>query len=107
MDELVQRLSEGLHPVEVSLRPQRTIEAFRDCLARGFVLVKFTGTRGGTELGFRLDSERSDTREAASESATGTVRLAGELTLNYERVRCIADVKLPSLEGEGRLEVLS
>ena len=33
MDELVQQLADGRHPVEVRLRPERTIEAFRESLA--------------------------------------------------------------------------
>lgn len=106
MDELVQRLSEGDHPVEVSLRPQKTVSAFKECLDRGYVHIRFTGTRGGTELGVRLEPNASDLQGADFDAATGTLTLVGTLTLNYEPVRCIARLELPALSGSGRLEPL-
>ena len=80
MNDLVKRLSEGSHPVEVSLRPERTVKLFREMLDRGHVLVKFTQTKGGSEVGFPLD---------------------------YAPVRVVADIELPSLEGQGHLEILA
>jgi hypothetical protein len=106
VNDLVKRLSEGSHPVEVSLRPERTMKLFREMLDRGHVLVKFTGTRGGTELGFPLDKSRSDLSQADLEAATGKIRVSGELTLDYVPVRVVADIELPSLEGQGHLEIL-
>jgi hypothetical protein len=106
MDELVARLSKGGHPVIVALRPERSLEAFRECLDRKYVHIRFTGTRGGTELGFTLDPDRCDYSDADFERGCGSVRVAGELTLNYVRVRCTADIALGSLAGEGRLETL-
>lgn len=105
MSDLVQRLSVGDHPVEVSLRPQRTVKALKECLDRGFVHVRFTNTRGGTELGLPIDKERSDLSGADFDGETGRVKLVGALTLDYVKVRCIADVDLTSLQGSGRLEL--
>lgn len=107
MNDLVKRLSEGSHPVEVSLRPERTVKLFKEMLDRGHVLVKFTQTRGGTELGVPLDKARSDLTQANFDTETGKVRVCGELTLDYVPVRVIADIDLPSLQGEGHLEILS
>lgn len=106
MNDLVKRLSEGSHPVEVSLRPERTIKLFREMLDREYLLVKFTQTKGGTELGFKLDKERSDLTQADLEAQTGKLRVCGELTLDYVPVRVVADIELPSLEGQGHLEIL-
>lgn len=106
MSDLVQRLSEGTHPVEVSLRPDRTVKALDECLQRGYVHIKFTGTRGGTELGFAVDPQLSDLTGADFARESGRLRLAGALTLDYVNVRCIADIELPSLQGHGRLERL-
>ncbi len=69
--------------------------------------MKFTQTRGGTELGVPLDKSRSDLTHADFDKETGKVRIAGELTLDYVPVRVIADVDLPSLQGEGHLEILA
>lgn len=107
MDDLVRRLADGTHSVEVSTRPDRTIAAFKQSLDRGFVHILFTETRGGTELGFRPDPARSDLASADFTAGTGSVRLAGDLELNFERVRLEADIDLTSLSGRGRLVPLA
>jgi uncharacterized protein YbdZ (MbtH family) len=101
---LVDRLCEGDHPVEVGLRPEKTVELFKQALDRNYVHIKFTDTKGGTELGVRLDREACDFSESDFESGAGAVHLEGGLTLDYVKVRCIADVDLRSLEGTGRLD---
>ena len=107
MNDLVRRLSEGSHAVEISLRPERTVKLFREMLDRGHVLVKFTQTQGGTELGVPLDKSRSDLTQANFDSETGKVRLRGDLMLDYVPVRVVADIDLPSLQGQGHLEILA
>jgi hypothetical protein len=107
MNELVQKLSEGNHSVEASLRPNKTVTAFKESIDRGYVHLRFTNTKGGTELGIRLDTEASNWQDADFKSETGKVHLVGNLTLNYEKVRCIADIDLKTLEGKGHLEPVS
>ena len=104
MSELVQKLSVGEHPVEASLRPERTVAAFKESFDRGYVHIKFTETRGGTELGFEVDPERSDLTAADFEKEAGRLTVAGALTLDYVKVRCVAQIELPSLKGLGHLE---
>jgi Core binding factor beta subunit len=106
MNELVQRLSQGEHPVEVSLRPDKTVTAFKECIDRGYVHIKFTGTKGGTDLGVRLDPTASNFKEVDFDRQTGQVHLVGDLTLNYVKVRCVADIEIETLEGKGHLEPL-
>lgn len=106
MSDLVNRLSQGTHPVEVSLRPERTVQAFKEAVDRGYVHIKFTGTRGGTELGVPMTERDIDVGQADFDAGTGRVKLAGELRLDYVKVRCVAEVELPSLQGEGRLEIV-
>ena len=103
MDELVQRLSQGEHPVEITIRPEPTLQAFKECIDRGYVHVKFTGTRGGTELGVRLDRTASELG-GDFEGGSGRVKLVGDLTLNYVKVKCIAQIDLATLGGQGHLE---
>ena len=102
-DNLVGFLSEGVHPVEAGLRPEKTVKLLQEAIGRGFVHVKFTDTRGGTELGFELDKKASDLSQADFERGTGRIHVEGGLTLNYEKVRCIADLDLATLTGQGRL----
>jgi hypothetical protein len=106
-DDLVTFLSTGVHPVEAGLRPERTIKEFKDAIERGYVHVKFTDTRGGTELGFRIKEDASDLSRVDFEQKKGVAHLVGDLTLNYVRVRCVADIDVETLAGEGLLEVLA
>lgn len=103
MDDLVQRLSAGTHPVEVKIRPEPTIDRLRECLDRGYVHIKFTETRGGTELGVALDRAASQWTEEQLAAQSGTIRLDGDLTLNFVKVRCTADIDLRDFSGQGRL----
>ncbi|GHE27173.1 hypothetical protein GCM10017673_31560 [Streptosporangium violaceochromogenes] len=101
---LVDRLCDGEHPVEASLRPERTAEALRAAIDDGYVFVRFTETRGGTELGVQLDREATDLAEADFAAGEGEVRLVGTLTLDFEPVRCFARLDLATLTGRGGLE---
>ncbi len=105
-ETLVERLASGEHPVEVGLRPAKTVKVFKDCLDRNYVHIRFTDTRGGTELGFQVDRSASDLSLADFENQRGSVHLEGELTLDYVRVRCIAEIDVATLSGRGHLRVL-
>jgi uncharacterized protein YbdZ (MbtH family) len=102
-ESLVSRLSKGDHPVESSLRPERTARALKERIDLGYVHIKFTDTRGGTELGVRLDRDALDLSRADFENTAGSAHLEGELTLDYVKVRCIADIDLKTLTGRGHL----
>jgi uncharacterized protein YbdZ (MbtH family) len=103
-EDLVTRLCKGRHPVEVSLRSEKTARSLKERIDLGYVYIKFTETRGGTELGVRLDRDATDLSQADFENQIGAAHLEGGLTLNYVNVRCIADINLQTLKGEGRLE---
>jgi len=104
-DELVTRLATGDHPVEVCPRPEKTAEAFKAAIDRGYVYIRFTETKGGTELGVRLDTRASDWSLADFSKATGPVHVEGNLTLNYVKVRVVADIQLDTLTGNGHLVI--
>lgn len=106
MNELVQRLADGDHPVIVG-GPQPSLEEFRKRVEdMGYVFIKFTDTKGGTDLGVRVDKSAIDTTRANFEQGTGTVHVEGTLTLNYVKVRCVADINLAELKGRGHLVIL-
>ncbi len=100
---LVERLAEGDHAVEVSLRPERTFKLFKEAIDRDYLHIKFIQTKGGTEIGFRLDRASSDFSKANLEDGTGTAHVEGNLTLDYTKVKCVADIDLSVLSGTGRL----
>jgi hypothetical protein len=102
MDDLTKRLTVdqpvilgGLDPTLEDLRIRTTELAY--------ILVKFTETRGGTELGFPLDRDATELSLANFDEGTGTVHVEGTLTLNGDPVRCVADLDLVTLKGTGRL----
>lgn len=106
MDELVQQLSNGDHPVTVG-GPKPSLEEFqRRVEDMGYVFIKFTDTRGGTDLGVRVDKSATDLHQAYFEQRTGSVHVEGTLTLNYVKVRCVADIDLETLSGTGHLVAL-
>jgi uncharacterized protein YbdZ (MbtH family) len=101
---LVDRLCTGDRPIIVSQRPEPSVKAFKEALDNGYLRIKFTDTNGGTELGFKVDKEISDFSQADFEEGTGQVRVVGGLSLDYTKVRCIANIDLKSLDGHGHLE---
>lgn len=101
-DDLVERLEQP-QPVEAGLRPERTLQALRDQVERGYVFMKFVNT--GTELGIRIDKTACDL--GALDSGKGSIKLTGGLTLNYNKVRYHGDLDLEALRGTGRLEFLA
>jgi hypothetical protein len=106
VDDLVQRLSQGDHPVTVG-GPQPSLAELKSRIEDlGYVFVKFTDTRGGTDLGVRVDTAATSARDADFDAGGGSVHIEGTLTLNYTRVRCIADIELSTLSGTGHLVVL-
>jgi len=99
MNELVKRLTKA-QPVEV-VRPEKKSKALKECIDRDYVHVKFKKT--GTEVGIQLD--RKDSKLTGDfDMSNGTVHLVGFLTLNYDKVRCVADIDLATCDGSGHLE---
>ena len=102
MNDLTERLTTEQPIVMGGSAP--TAEELRERTGEmGYVLVKFTQTRGGTELGFPLDRATTDLSQANFDEGTGTVHVEGNLILNDDPVRCIADIDLATLKGTGRL----
>lgn len=100
---LVERLCEGEHAVEAGLRLEKTVKLLKEAIERGYVHIKFTDTKGGTELGFHLDPKSSDVGKADLANEQGTIHLEGDLILDSVKVRCIADIDASTLQGKGRL----
>ena len=105
MDELTQRLSID-QPVTAG-GPNPSVEDLRWRLEElDTAFVKFTETRGGTDLGVRLDRAACDLAAADFDQGSGSVHVEGTLFLNDDPVRCIADIDLATLNGTGRLVVI-
>jgi hypothetical protein len=102
MNDLTERLSVNQPVIPGGADP--TVEELRERAGEmGYVLIKFTETRGVTELGFPLDRDATDLSGADFDEATGVVHVEGDLVVNGDPVRCIADIDLGTLTGTGRL----
>ncbi len=102
MNELTERLSVDQPIIMGGADP--TVEELRNRTGEmGYVLIKFTETRGGTELGFPLDRDKIDLSGVDFDNGTGIVHVEGSLTFNEDPVRCIANIDLSTLRGTGRL----
>jgi hypothetical protein len=103
VNELVERLALTEQRVVVG-GPTPTLNDLQERIeALGYVFIKFTGTRGGTDLGVTLDKAATLTSQADFTQGTGQVHVEGTLVLDYVPVRCIADIDLATLSGIGRL----
>jgi hypothetical protein len=103
LNDLVKRLTKS-HPVETA-RPEKTAKALKECIDRDYVHVMFVKT--GTELGVQLYRTDCNFVKADFEKAEGNVHLEGGLILNYDKVRCVADIDLSTCEGTGHLVPVS
>jgi uncharacterized protein YbdZ (MbtH family) len=104
---LVERLSQGEHPVELVLRGERSGAELSRRLEAGYVHLKFTTTRGGTELGVRLDEARCKLDAADLLRGSGKIVLVGTLRLDLVPVECVATIDVATLTGTGALKTVA
>lgn len=104
MDDLVEFLSQGEQPVVLSC--VESIDELHERLDLGYILVKFTDTKGGTELGFELDRTESELGFTDLGAGGGRIKLVGQLVLDYVSIEVAAIFELPSLEGMGRVTIV-
>ena len=98
LNDLVERLTKE-HDVECA-RPEKNAEALKECIDRDYVHVMFKET--GTELGVQLYRAECNL-DADYGNEKGKVHLVGGLTLNYDKVKCVADIDVSTCEGSGYL----
>jgi hypothetical protein len=102
MNELVQRLANGTHPIDFETRT-KGLNEIKERLDNGFVFVTFTQTKGGTELGINIENALTNLSMADFKEGSGIIHVSGTCTLNYQKVRCTADIDLATLKGSGNL----
>jgi len=105
INELVHRLSEGKHEVVIGHRDE-SYEEIKQRIEDGYIHIKFTQTRGGTELGINVDLNNTNLKELDFNKGEGLLHIEGTTNLNYNAVRCIADIDLATRKGEGCLQVV-
>lgn len=104
INELVRKLSIGEHKVSLNERNETLLE-IRERIENGFIHIKFTETKGGTELGINVDKNNTNLSEIDFKKGQGVLHLEGTTTLNYNNVRCIADIDIKKMIGKGYLKM--
>lgn len=105
MDNLIERLLQK-QLIDFESRTN-TLEEVKERLTEiKFVFVTFTETRGGTELGIDVDLDLTNIENTDFKKGSGIIHVVGTCILNYQKVRCIADVDLSTKKGTGYLEPL-
>lgn len=100
VDDLVRRLSEVKSEVIIGDRGESNQE-IEQRIKDGYIHLKFTQTKGGTELGINVDFSKTNFNEEEE-----VLHIEGITNLNYHSVRCVADINLTARKGEGILEIL-
>jgi uncharacterized protein YbdZ (MbtH family) len=102
-EDLVTRLCREDQSVEVRTFPEKSPLALKESIDRNYVHIRFPNTKGGTELGIRIDPQELNQDNADFEKPEGVVKLVGNLTLDYVKLRCSSEIDLKTLTGTARL----
>jgi len=105
INELVQRLCQGTHEVILEDRND-SYEDIKYRIEDGYVHITFTQTRGGTELGINVDLNNTNVSSVDFDKKEGLLHIEGTTSLNYNLVKCVADIDLRTNKGEGYLVIL-
>lgn len=103
MNELVQKLSKGRHEVVIGYKNE-TYEEIKKRVEEGYIHIKFTKTKGETELGINI--KNTNIKEIDFNQLTGLLHITGTTNLNYNTVACIFDIDLATMKGMGHLEIV-
>lgn len=106
INELVKKLSIGKHEVVIG-RMNEPYEEIKQRIEDGYIHIKFTQTKGGTELGINVDLNSTNVKDLDFIRGEGLLHIEGTTSLNYNAVRLIANIDLASKKGEGYLQLLS
>ena len=102
--ELVDFLSAGDHPVKLELKSDTKDVELQKAIDNGYVVIGFSDTRGGTDLGIRLERDLCVLDNCDIQQLKGQIRLVGSLVLDDVRVRCTACINLEDCLGTGHLD---
>jgi len=105
MESLVDRLSKGKYKIIFESRTT-DFKELKERVENGFVFVKFTETRGGTELGINLVKDECDLSKVDFNKGVGKIKIMGRCELNYQKIKCFAEVDIKTKEGNGYIEIV-
>ena len=95
MNELVERLS-TIQSVKAEGQ-DATLKDLRERVKSGYIEIIFTKT--GTGLGMDLYEPECSIDKDMIKKGKGSITTTGYFTLNYDKVKCTANIDLETLEG--------
>ena len=104
MNELVEKLSSKDYQI-IANNPEKSAAALKERIELNYVHILFEET--GTELGMKLDHKNCQYSDEMLHSGEGTIHLEGVLMLNFDKIRCIADIDLKDMRGSGKIAQIS
>jgi hypothetical protein len=104
INALVKKLSEGKHEVVIGHRDE-SYEEIKQRIEDGYIHIKFTQTKGGTELGINVNLDKTNVGDVDFSKGEGSLHIEGTTNLNYNEVRCISDINIKTRKGKGYLEI--
>ena len=105
INELVKKLSHGKHEVVIGYRNE-PYEEIKQRIEDGYIHIKFTQTKGGTDLGINVDLNNTNLKEIDFNKNDEILHIEGTTNLNYNAVRCIVDIDIATKKGTGYLQVI-
>jgi hypothetical protein len=104
MDEVIGRLTVGVHPVAIC---EPWIKKLQDHLEEpGYLQITFGQISGASGIGVNLDREECNWATADFEGRKGEVHLEGTVVLDCRTLRCVAYIDLSTMDGTGYLVLL-
>ena len=107
-NELCKKLMTEQEIVVIRYRDRDTDEPDADklkaAIERGYVLVKFPNTKGGTELGANLGEDGPEPGTVDWDAKPGHVTVKGKLKLDYCPLLLTATINLETFKGTGHVE---
>ena len=93
----MKRLSGWKHEVVISHQDKDCAE-IKQRIEDGYIHDKSTSTRGDTELGINENLESTNLKDVNFEKVKAMLSFADATNINYNKVRCIANIYLAKRE---------
>lgn len=98
-------LTKGQHPINCQ-NLYKSCEALKESIKNGHIHLTFTDTKGQTCLSLALDTQKTMSTQKNLEKDTEEVSIEGNLVLDFSHIRCLAKIRLPSMQGAGTLKLI-
>ncbi len=101
----VEFLTKGVQSISAKLAGHG-VASFHNSLVREYIHLTFTGTRGQTCIGIKIDPQKTEFKNVDFEKGVGLVKVEGNFILDFVKLKCCAEIDLQDLSGTAQLEIV-